>query len=193
MYIMPWERSDTRDRMVTSAALLLREHGVSGTSFARVLEHSGAPRGSLGHHFPGGKREMVADAVRWAGGTASTAMRRSVERGDSPAKLFSTVCDFYRRALTDSDFAAGCPVGNVAQEAYDDPTLRRAADEVFDDWRTILVDALVADGHRRNNAADLAELCIAGLEGALILARVRGAADPIDAVERRLTTVLRRS
>lgn len=179
--------------MVTSAALLLREHGVSGTSFARVLEHSGAPRGSLGHHFPGGKREMVADAVRWAGGTASTAMRHAVERGDSPAKLFSTVCDSYRRALIDSDFAAGCPVGSVAQEAYDDPTLRGAADEVFDDWRAILVDALVADGHRRNKAADLAELCIAGLEGALILARVRRTADPIDAVERRLTTVLRRS
>jgi AcrR family transcriptional regulator len=193
MYIMPWERSDTRDRMITSAALLLREHGVSGTSFARVLEHSGAPRGSLGHHFPGGKREMVADAVRWAGGAASAAMRHAVERGDSSAKLFSMVCDFYRRALVESDFAAGCPVGNVAQEAYDDPTLRGAADEVFDDWRTILADALVADGHRRNNAADLAELCIAGLEGALILARVRRTADPIDAVERRLTTVLRRS
>ena len=193
MYIMPWERSDTRDRMITSAALLLREHGVTGTSFARVLEHSGAPRGSLGHHFPGGKREMVADAVRWAGGAASAAMRHAVERGDSSAKLFSMVCDFYRRALVESDFAAGCPVGNVAQEAYDDPTLRGAADEVFDDWRTILADALVADGHRRNNAADLAELCIAGLEGALILARVRRTADPIDAVERRLTTVLRRS
>jgi AcrR family transcriptional regulator len=179
--------------MLTSAALLLREHGVSGTSFARVLEHSGAPRGSLGHHFPGGKREMVADAVRWAGGAATTAMRHAVERGDSPAKLFSMICDFYRRALVDSDFAAGCPVGNVAQEAYDDPTLRAAANEVFDDWRTILVDALVAGGHRRKSATDLAELCIAALEGALMLARVRQSADPIDAVERRLTTVLRRS
>jgi TetR/AcrR family transcriptional regulator, lmrAB and yxaGH operons repressor len=193
MYIMPWERSDTRDRMVTSAALLLREHGVSGTSFARVLEHSGAPRGSLGHHFPGGKREMLADAVRWAGGAASTAMRHAVERGDSPAKLFSTICDFYRHALIDSDFAAGFPVANVAQEAYDDPTLRGAASDVFDDWRTILVDALVADGHRRKAAADLAELCIAGLEGALMLARVRRTEDPLDAVERRLTLVLRRS
>src|SRR5919198_2892954 len=193
MYTMPWERSDTRDRMITSAALLLREHGVSRTSFARVLEHSGAPRGSLGHHFPGGKREMVADAVRWAGGAASSAMRRAVERGDSPAKLFSMVCDFYRRALIDSDFAAGCPIGNVGQEAYDDPTLRGAAEEVFDDWRTILVDALVADGHRRNSAADVADLCIAGLEGALTLARVRRTADPIDAIERRLTIVLGRS
>jgi TetR/AcrR family transcriptional repressor of lmrAB and yxaGH operons len=192
-HIMPWERSDTRDRMITSAALLLREHGVSGTSFVRVLEHSGAPRGSLGHHFPGGKREMLTDAVRWAGGAASTAMRRAVERGDSPAKLFSIVCDFYRRALIDSDYAAGCPVANVAQQAHDDPTLRAATNEVFDDWRTILVDALLADGHRRNSATDLAELCIAALEGALILARVRHTEEPLDAVERHLTTMLRRS
>jgi TetR/AcrR family transcriptional repressor of lmrAB and yxaGH operons len=105
--------------------------------------------------------------------------------GSSPGVKWSMVCDFYRSALIDSDFAAGCPVANVAQEAYDDPTLRGAAAEVFDDWRTILVDALVADGHRRNDAADLAELCIAGLEGALMLARVRRTEDPLDAVERR--------
>jgi TetR/AcrR family transcriptional repressor of lmrAB and yxaGH operons len=190
MHIMPWEHNDTRDRMVTSAALLLREHGVSRTSFARVLEHSGAPRGSVGHHFPGGKRELVADAVRFAGGAAAAAMRHAVERGDTPAQLFSMVCGFYRRALVDSDFAAGCPVGSVAQEAHDDATLRDAVGEVFDDWRAILVGALVADGHRRRDAADLAELCIAGLEGALMLARVRRNADSIDRVERRLRALL---
>jgi TetR/AcrR family transcriptional repressor of lmrAB and yxaGH operons len=190
MHIMPWERNDTKDRMVTSAALLLREGGVAGTSFAKVLEHSGAPRGSLGHHFPDGKREMVADAVRWAGGVASTAMRHAVERGDSPAQLFSMVCGFYRRALVDTGFAAGCPVGNVAQEAYDDATLRDAAGEVFDDWRTILVDTLVAHGHSHRDAADLAELCIAALEGALILARIQKRATPVERVERRLRTLL---
>jgi TetR/AcrR family transcriptional regulator, lmrAB and yxaGH operons repressor len=190
IYIMPWQRNDTRDRMVTSAALLLREHGVSRTSFARVLEHSGAPRGSVGHHFPGGKRELVADAVRFAGGAAAQAMRRAVERGDTPAQLFSRVCGIYRRALVDTDFAAGCPVGNVAQEAYDDEPLRVAAGEVFDDWRTILERSLTAAGYKRAAARDVAELCIAGLEGALMLARVQRSADPIDRVERRLTTLL---
>jgi TetR/AcrR family transcriptional regulator, lmrAB and yxaGH operons repressor len=190
MHIMPWERNDTRDRMVTSAALLLREHGVSGTSFARVLEHSGAPRGSLGHHFPGGKRELIADAVRYAGRAAATAMRHSVERGDSPAQLFSMVCGFYRRALVDSAFAAACPVGAVAQEAYDDQALREVAGEVFDDWRAILTNALIAHGYRRRDAADVTELCLAGLEGALMLARVQQSPDPLDSVERRLRKLL---
>jgi AcrR family transcriptional regulator len=185
------QRSDTRSKMVTSAALLLREHGVGGTSFGKVLEHSATPRGSIGHHFPGGKREMVADAVRFAGGVASAAMRQAVERGDTPAELFAMVCGFYRRALVDSDFAASCPVGAVAQEAYDDPPLRDAAAEVFHAWRGILIDALVAEGHRRRPAAELAELCIAGLEGALMLARVEHDTGPVDRVERQLVALLR--
>ena len=51
-------RNDTKDRMVTSAALMLREHGVTGTSFAKVLRSCGGPRGSIGFHFPGGKAQL---------------------------------------------------------------------------------------------------------------------------------------
>jgi TetR/AcrR family transcriptional repressor of lmrAB and yxaGH operons len=61
---------------------------------------------------------------------------------------------------------------------------------VFDDWRAILVDALVAHGRRRRDAADLAELCIAGLEGALILARIQQRATPVERVERQLRALL---
>jgi TetR/AcrR family transcriptional repressor of lmrAB and yxaGH operons len=182
--------SNTRSKMVTSAALLLREHGVGGTSFQKVLEHSATPRGSIGHHFPGGKREMLADAVRWAGGAASAAMRHAVDRGDTPAELFAMVCGFYRRALVDSDFAAGCPVGNVAQEAHDDEPLRAATDEVFNEWRTIMRGSLTAAGHDNAHAQDLADLCIAGLEGALVLARVDRSPAPIDRVQRQLNQLL---
>jgi TetR/AcrR family transcriptional regulator, lmrAB and yxaGH operons repressor len=183
-------RSDTREKMVTSAALLLREHGVEGTSFPKVLEHAHAPRGSIGHHFPGGKREMLADAVRWAGGLASAAMRDAVERGDTPAELFAMLCGFYRRALIDSEFAAACPVGAVAHEAYDDPPLRDVTAAVFDDWRTILRDALTTAGHDAVAAEELAELCLASLEGALMVARVDRSSAPLDRVQRRLDTLL---
>lgn len=182
--------SDTRSKMVTSAALLLREHGVGGTSFKKVLEHSSTPRGSIGHHFPAGKREMVADAVRWAGGAASAAMRHAIERGDTPAELFAMVCGFYRRALVDSAFAAGCPVGAVAQEAFDDEPLRAAAADVFDDWRALLEQSLTSSGHAPATAQDLAELCIAGLEGALMLARVQRSTTPVDRVEQQLRALL---
>src|SRR2546423_14603501 len=57
----------SRDRMIVSAALLLREKGLTGTSFGDVIDHSGAPRGSIYHHFPDGKAQLVQEAMRYAG------------------------------------------------------------------------------------------------------------------------------
>ncbi len=183
-------RSDTRSKMITSAALMLRERGYGGTSFARVIEDADAPRGSIGHHFPGGKREMVAEAVRFAGDAATAAMRHSMERGDSAAELFSMVCDFYRRALLDTEFAAGCPVGAVAQEAYNDPELAGVLAAVFTDWRSVMSAAIAADGREREAADDLAELCISAVEGALILCRVESSAGPLERIERQVVALL---
>ncbi len=188
--VMPWERNDTRDKMVASAALLMREYGVAGTSFARVLQDSGAPRGSIGHHFPGGKAEMVADAVRLAGDLAAEAMRRAVERGESPAEVWVMVCGFYRRALVETGFAAGCPIAAVAQEAHEDPELRKVAADAFNTWRRLLVGALIADGRSPTEAVDLTELCVAGMEGAIMLARVARNPAPLDRVERQLIRLL---
>jgi len=177
--------------MVTSAALLLREHGVAGTSFAKVLEHSNGPRGSVGFHFPDGKNQLVSEAVRWAGGLVSAALAKAAAEGNSPATVFGLICDFYRRQLEATGYAAGCPVGAVAQESYADPELGAAVEEVLAEWRRELVGGLVADGHRKAAARDLADLCIAAVEGAILMARIDRSTRPIDVVERRLKPLLK--
>ncbi|MFD2395066.1 TetR/AcrR family transcriptional regulator [Dietzia aerolata] len=59
-------RGSTREKMVRTAAVLLREHGVAGTTIDRVLAVSGAPRGSVYHHFPGGRAQLLSEAVEFA-------------------------------------------------------------------------------------------------------------------------------
>src|SRR5260370_40016797 len=49
-----------RQRMVLAAAALLSERGLAGASFSEVIERSGAPRGSVYHHFPEGKGRLTA-------------------------------------------------------------------------------------------------------------------------------------
>ena len=51
-------RSNARRKMIESAATLLAMRGVQGTAFSDVLERSGAPRGSIYHHFPSGKDQL---------------------------------------------------------------------------------------------------------------------------------------
>src|SRR3954462_714000 len=105
---MPRE-SDARRRMIESAAVLFRERGVQGTSFSDVIEHSGAPRGSIYHHFQGGKTQLAEEATRWAGefsvaGTvAALAERDPVEAIDGFRRWWSTL-------LRQSDFSAGCVI-----------------------------------------------------------------------------------
>ena len=182
--------TDTRARMITSAALLLREHGVAGTSIPKVLAHSNGPRGSVGHHFPGGRTELITEAITWAGGLVTEALTKMRSTGASGADVFAFICEFYMQQLTSTDYAAGCPVGAAAQEAFDDPTIRPVIASVVDSWTGTLADALVAAGRTQADADDLALLCVCALEGAIMIARVQRTTRPIDTVQSRFLPLL---
>lgn len=181
--------TDAREKMVTSAALLIRRDGVAATGFRDVVAHSGAPRGSIGHHFPGGKDELVRDAVLWAGATATRAIERAAQEGTT-ADALRTIVAIYRRSLTDTDFTAGCPIGMVAQEGHTNPMLRAATKQVFDDWRAVLRRSLRRDGFSAARARRLADGAIAGIEGALMMARIDRSTAPLDHTEQTLLAAL---
>src|ERR1044072_471474 len=108
--------SDSRDRMIQSAALLFRENGYSGTGFRDVIEHSGAPRGAVYHHFPAGKEQLAEGAGAWAAAVIERRIARAAHSGD-PIAALGIFVDSWREVLEDSNFRAGCPVVAVAAEA----------------------------------------------------------------------------
>src|SRR5947199_1270720 len=98
-----------RERMIQSAALLMREHGVEAMSFSQVVAHAGAPRGSIYHYFPGGKAQLMEEATRWAGNFVAVRMIKTLEAGD-PVAILDAWPRFWRQVLETSNFAAGCPI-----------------------------------------------------------------------------------
>lgn len=125
-----------RERMVVSAALLIRERGAHATAISDVLQHSGAPRGSAYHYFPGGRTQLLCEAVDYAGEHVA-AMINEAEGG---LELLDALIDKYRQQLLSTDFRAGCPIAAVSVEAGDEqdrermaPVIARAA-AVFDRW-----------------------------------------------------------
>src|SRR4051812_38418033 len=134
--------------MIESAALLMREQGVDGTSFSRVVSHSAAPRGSIYHYFPGGKAQLVEEATRFAGDFIAAGLVAALEEDDPMAGLDATAA-FWRSLLEQSEFAAGCPVVAASVEGNRTPQARDAAGEVFERWQSLL-----ANGLRRHGASD---------------------------------------
>lgn len=174
-------RRDTRRRMLLSAVDLMRERGAAGVTIDAVLERSGAPRGSVYHHFPGGRAELVADALDLAGDSITALIEGS--SGDGAIEALHRFSAFWEGVLRDSDFAAGCPVVSVAVGGSpEEDHLRPAVTATMGRWREVLTAAMVADGIESRAAASLSMMAIASIEGAIILCRVHRSVEPLEDV-----------
>lgn len=174
-----------RERMVRSAAQLIRRKGVSGTGMREIVTEAGAPRGSLQHYFPGGKEEIVSDALLWAGDLMARQTRRGLSelKSRTPSALLASIVDYWRRDLTDEQFSAGCPlVAAAADTAATSAQLRQVLRRAFDGWLQPVAESLVELGVPHERADDLAIVVTAALEGAIILARIRRDLTPFDAL-----------
>ena len=176
--------------MVISAALLMREKGARPTAIADVLEHSGAPKGSAYHYFPGGRSQLLCEAVDYAADYVAEVLGQA----SAGTGVLDAAVRHYREALLHSDYRAGCPVMAVAVEAGDHDNRTAAAVEraavAFDRWSDLLTQCLVSDGVPHKKATELATLVIASLEGALVLARAARDVTPLDRVHRQLHSLL---
>jgi AcrR family transcriptional regulator len=178
--------------MVASAAVLIRERGAQSTAIADVLAASGAPRGSAYHYFPGGRTQLLCEAVDFA---ADFVAAKLLETG-SATELLDRLVSHYRDHLIATDHRAGCPVLAVAIEAdadnpdRTDPVIDRAA-AAFNRWNDLIGQRLIQDGIAAERARDLAVLMTATLEGAIVLARAARDVEPLDRVHRQLRELLR--
>jgi TetR/AcrR family transcriptional regulator, lmrAB and yxaGH operons repressor len=182
----------TKQRMLDSAVLLLRERGAPGVTVDAVLAHSGAPRGSVYHHFPGGRNELILGALRQAGDYIAAIVEESVAAGDIQRTVGRFV-RFWKRALTDTDYRAGCPLVAVAIDSREH--IPEAADlvrEIFVRWQASLSDLLVANGFPVERAGRLANLIVSSIEGAIILSRAHRDLTPLDDVLTEITPLLER-
>ncbi len=176
-------RTDTRERMVRSAAELLREQGAAATSIDSVLAHSGAPRGSVYHHFPGGRTQLIEEAVALSGDFIA-----GLIEADEPLAVVDKFFSLWRRWLVDSEFRAGCPIVSVTVTGE---TPRLAAG-VFSRWADGLAASFAAHGVAEARARRLATFVIAAVEGAVVMCRAEESLAPLEAVAEEIHELLRK-
>ena len=182
-------RTDVRERMTRSAASLFGERGFSGTGLRDVIAHSSTPRGSIYHHFAGGKAELAREAVRHAADAVAAAVGDAARGGDPIAALHAWV-DYWRETLRENDFRAGSAVLAVAAEPDEQTGARAAAAAAFDGWAEAFAATLQDAGVKRKKAARLAMLAVTAIEGAVVVSRARRDTLALDRVGRELEAAI---
>lgn len=173
-----------------SALELVGRQGPSGTGLRAVVEHADAPRGSLQHYFPGGKRQLVSEALELAGRTGARSAHPALP-ADRPSAVLEALGQTWRRWLTESQFATGCPVMATVVDASDaDAGLREAANAAFTHWQSAVADELVAAGVPVGRAASLAGVVLAALEGSILVCRLQRSVQPLDDLMAELAPLL---
>ncbi|MER5796584.1 TetR/AcrR family transcriptional regulator [Streptomyces sp. NPDC001980] len=183
-------RSDSRERMLRGAAELLREYGAGATSIDRVLARTGAPRGSVYHHFPGGRAQLVEEAVTRSGDRMAKRIDAAMEAED-PVAAVDSFFALWRERLTESGYRVGCPIVAVAAETNDEaPQLARSAAAVFARWQQALAAHFCRHGLPQARSTRLAAFVVAALEGAVIMCRAEQSTAPLDAAAAELRELL---
>ncbi|MGB8405316.1 MAG: TetR/AcrR family transcriptional regulator [Mycobacterium sp.] len=172
--------TDTRQAMVLAAVELLRERGTDGVTLDDLLARSGAPRGSIYHHFPGGRAQILDEAAQLSGDAIAALITRASSGG--PIQVLDAFVSFWRKLLVGNDFAASCPAVSIAVSTPRDSALAKHAEQIFLTWHGLLSDCFESDGLPSDIANRLATVSLAAIEGAVTMCRAQASMQPLEEV-----------
>jgi TetR/AcrR family transcriptional repressor of lmrAB and yxaGH operons len=160
--------------MIQAASELFGQRGYHATAFSDVIQGSGAPRGSIYFHFPGGKHELAREAIALAGDEIEETVARAASQADDPGSLIRALADVMVQRLEGSDYKHGCSIATM----------------VFARWRAALVGCFETWGIVPETGVALADLVMSAFEGALILSRAARSPEPFARTVEALTNVI---
>lgn len=170
----------TRDKLIHAMADALQRKGLHGVGLNELLEMAGAPKGSLYHHFPGGKSELAVAAIEHISQRIDGLFAQLFAQQADPLKALHSWLQGALQQLENSQFERGCPLATIALESGpEDVQIRAALQRSFATVRQALSRQLQGIGYPDEQADNLAALFVALYEGGLLQARVAGSSEPL--------------
>jgi TetR/AcrR family transcriptional repressor of lmrAB and yxaGH operons len=182
----------TRARLTAAAGELLQRQGYHATGLSQIVEESGAPRGSLYFHFPGGKEELAIAALRETGESWRVRIEAAIDGAADLDGAITAVLRLFSDELRSSSWKLGCPLATVALEVSDsNEPVREVCAAHFSGWEASIASRLMAAGMHEAMARPVATFALAAVEGALLLARTQRSTRPLEVVGDTLRAMMR--
>jgi TetR/AcrR family transcriptional repressor of lmrAB and yxaGH operons len=185
------KKSNSREKLVETTAALLQKQGYFATGLNEIVKESGAPKGSLYFHFPGGKEELAAEGLAMNAAGMRAQLSAVLEGTTDLGRALEVAVDVLAIQLEQSKFQEGCPIATVALEAAaTSDRIHEVVKEAYESWEAIIESKLLAGGVPAKQAKDASVMVLAAIEGGLLLSRAYRNTAPLRAVQRMLAQLV---
>jgi TetR/AcrR family transcriptional regulator, lmrAB and yxaGH operons repressor len=162
---------DTRSRILTAAQRLFRQRGYHATGLADILQLAGAPKGSMYHHFPGGKEAIGVCVIENI--TAGLLGLLAASRARSTEAMVLQVGAQMATVMEKTQYELCTLFAAFAAERKTSPLLGDAVARAYDVLTAAIEQRLRSDGHTPRAAKDTALTVTALLEGGSMLSQAQ--------------------
>jgi AcrR family transcriptional regulator len=162
--------SPSRDRMIEAAIVLMRRSGFSGVGINEVLAESGAPKGSMYHYFPGGKRQVAVEALAAYAPRVVAFIDERLARGRTPAGKMRRLFEGFAQRLEEGGYRLSCAAGCVSLDLdHDMDAVREAVRRAFSAYVDVIAKHIAFRDRRR--ARSFAAFVLTAIEGGYVRGR----------------------
>ena len=173
----------TYENLVMVAASLFRQQGYSASSVSDILTAANVAKGSLYHHFPGGKQDLAVAAARHSSQCLLALMAQCFEKAHNAAGSFpdgvQNLIEEIANLFDQMDIQEHSPVSATLLNDASNEVFRREANAIFDEWK----EAFISEGDRFGMTVEdvryLGNKFLLLMEGAWVVARAAGHSGPI--------------
>ncbi len=162
----------TKERLIAAALSLFQAKGYHGVSISDILDATSLPKGSLYHHFPGGKEELAIAAVTFIADEVDTKLAAEFSKNKRAGAVLLELAHECVLWLRRTDFTQ-TPLLGLLAASPGESALTQAICTAQKRWLSRFEMALGGT----EDAHDKACLALASLEGGISLARMARSSD----------------
>lgn len=183
----------TRERLVLAAITLFQQRGYHGAGTTDILDLARSPRGSMYHHFPGGKEHLAAKCAEWLAAEVVTSIQSLRLKGLRPENIIAIYVDNMMAWLQATDFCEGPLLAALTNgiENKADNMLALAVTNAYRDIEAEFTQMLTVAGKGRQEAGKVSRAVIMNIEGGIILAQATRDVSVLKEAKQSLVTLIK--
>jgi len=167
----------SRERMIEATIGLMRASGLSGAGINEIVRESGAPKGSIYHFFPNGKKQIVIEALETYSQRVLDFIERALARKRLPDEKVKFLFSAFAQRVQEGHFQQSCAVGTVSLDLEKDlEEIRIVLEVALRKWIALIEGHFDFGDTRRTKS--FAGLLLTNIEGAYIRSRAERSSQP---------------